>query len=182
MTTRRTLTANEFGEVLHEFEHTAFRLELQDAYQEPTETELFAAFLRQQPVPPTSVPEFRQWYDRIADHVRHGKRVERVRVQQEPPTDYQRFERWLDTWNIGAGEIMRYLPRPAAFEIGLLPSAGRDDWWLLDSARLIVMQFDDAGRRIRTELVEDADTVLQACMWRDLAVHHSVQAHLAAPA
>jgi hypothetical protein len=104
--------------------------------------------------------------------------MERVRVQEDPPTGYQRFERWLDQWNIPAGETMRYMTRQRAHEVGLLPAAGHDDWWLLDSDRLIVMRFAPGGRRVANELVTDPETVLQACKWRDLAVHHATQAHL----
>jgi hypothetical protein len=176
MTPARELTNAEFGEVLHDFDHTAFRLELQDSYLEPEEAGLFAAFLRGEPEPPTTSPELRSWYDRVEGHVRQGKRIERVRIQQDPPTDYQRFERWLDHWNRQAGETMRYLTRRQAHEIGLLPAAGTTDWWLLDSSRLIAMRFDDEGHRIKNELITDPEVVIEACMWRDLAVHHSVRA------
>lgn len=172
-----TLTDEQFREVLHQFEHTAFRLELQRTYLEPSETELFAAFLRGEPEPPTSVDQLRGWYAQVAAHVQMGKRIERVRVQQDPPTDYQRFERWLDQWNRHAGETMRYLTWQRAHEIGLLPAAGNTDWWLLDSAQLIVMHFDGEGHRIRNELITDPAVVIQACKWRDLAVHHSVRAN-----
>ncbi|WP_405149380.1 hypothetical protein OG589_14335 [Sphaerisporangium sp. NBC_01403] len=171
--TGRVLAATEFGNVLHDFEHTAFRLELQPSYLEAEEAGLLAAFLRGDPEPPTTVGGLREWYDRIAQHVKQGKRIERVRVQEEPPTDYQRFERWLDRWNLRAGETMRYMTRQRAHEVGLLPAAGTTDWWLLDSSRLIVMHFDDEGHRIHNELVTDPAVVIQACTWRDLAVHHS---------
>lgn len=178
MNEARSLTGDEFGRAVRSFEHTAFRLELQAAYAEPSEAALLAAFLSGDPFPATEVPELRDWYENVAAHVRDGKRVERVRVQQEPPTGYQQFERWLDQWNLRVGEIMRYLTRERAYEIGLLPAAGDRDWWLLDSARLIVMRFDREGHRIENELVTDPAAVLQACKWRDLAVHYSVQAHL----
>lgn len=171
----RALTATEFGEVIHEFDHTAFRLELQDTYLEAEEAALLAAFLRGAPKPPIEI--YKGWYERVAEHVQAGKRIERVRVQQDPPTDYQRFERWLDRWNIEAGENMRYLTRERAHDIGLLPAVGRDDWWLLDSSKLIVMRFDEQGHRIHNELVTDPTVVVQACKWRDLAVHHSAVAH-----
>jgi len=172
------LTDAQFLDTVLGFEHTAFRLELQRSYAEPHEAPQFAAFLRGEPQPGPNDPDLRYWYERIAEHVGQGGRIERVRVQEDPPTDYQRFERWLDQWNIPAGEIMRYMTRRRAHEVGLLPAAGDTDWWLVDSARLIVMQFDSAGHRIANELVTDPETVLQACKWRDLAVHHSVQAHL----
>lgn len=173
MSEGRVLGDAEFGEALHEFEHTAFRIELQENYLEAEEAGLFAAFLRGEPESPTTVSELRQWYEQIAAHVQQGKRVERVRVHQDPPTDYQRFERWLDRWNLQAGETMRYLTRQRAHEIGLLPAVGNTDWWLLDSSRLIVMRFDGEGHRIQNELITDPTVVIKACMWRDLAVHHS---------
>lgn len=164
----------DFGREIHTFKREAFRLELQDRYVEAEEADLFAAFLRgERPVPTETVPEFREWYDRIADHTRNGRTVERVRVQQSPPTDYQRFERWLDQWNTGAGERMWYMTRLRAYEVGLLPDAGDTDWWLLDSERLIVMHFDRDGHRIKNELVIDDETVRRACEWRDLALRHS---------
>jgi hypothetical protein len=125
---------------------------------------------------PVTVPELREWYERIADHVSHGRRVERVRVREDPPTGYQQFERWLDLWNIPAGEIMRYLTVREAHDVGLLPAAAGADWWLLDSSRLIVMRFDSDGHRVRNEVVTDPAEVIKACKWRDLAVHHSIRA------
>lgn len=158
------------------FEHTAFRLELQPSYAEPYEDALFAAFLRGEEISPTGVADLREWYEAIAERVGAGKLVERVRVQEQPPTDYQRFERRLDRWNIAAGEVMRYMTAQQAHDTGLLPAAGRDDWWLLDSSRLIVMKFGSPGRRIANEIVTDPAGVARACRWRDLAIRHSIRA------
>lgn len=176
--TRFDLPDSEFLTVLHQFEHTAFRLELQDSYAEPEEDALYAAWLRGEEPDARQVPELAEWYGRIAGHVAAGRRVGRVRVQQDPPTDYQRFERWLDPLNLAAGEDMCYLTAGNAREIGLLPAAGRDDWWLLDSCLLIVMRFDGSGHRIQNEIVTDPAEVIKACRWRDLAVHHAARAQL----
>lgn len=172
------LSDSEFLDAVLSFEHTAFRLELQRSYAEPHEAPQYAAFLEGNPQPGPDDPELVDWYRRVAEHVAQGARVERVRVQEDPPTDYQRFERWLDQWNLQAGEIMRYMTRTRAHEIGLLPAAGNADWWLLDSARLIVMRFDDSGHRIANKLATDPEAVLQACKWRDLAVHYSIPTQL----
>jgi hypothetical protein len=180
MTAGRPLTREEFAEEIHRFRRTAFRLELQPQYLEPEETDMFAAFRRGEHVDPTEV--YQGWYDTVADHVAHGRRVERVRVQRHPPTDYQRFERHLDRWNLAAGEKISYMTRDRAHQVGLLPAAGIDDWWLLDGVRLIVMKFDDEGHRIYNELVTAPEVVTQACAWRDLAVHHSAPATQGAPA
>jgi hypothetical protein len=167
------LTEDEFAEVLHSFEHTAFRLELQRAYAEPSERDTLAKFAAGEPEPPTEVPILRHWYERVQAHTQQGKSIDRVRVHEDPPTGYQQWERWIGAWNADAGETIRYMTRQNAFEIGLLPAAGDRDWWLLDSNRLIVMFFDESGVRYRNILVTDPAAISQARAWRDLAVQNS---------
>jgi hypothetical protein len=174
--TSRALTSDEFWDELHRFDFTTFRIELQKSYLEEEERPLFEAFLRGDPPPPTAIPELKLWFEKTANHVAAGKTVTRVRVQEDEPTDYQRFERWIEAWNREAGERMLYLTRSQAHAVGLLPGVGVDDWWLQDSKRLIVMRFDEAGRRVENELVTDPVAVQTACAWRDLAVHHAARA------
>lgn len=169
-----TLTEEAFAEQLRTFEHTAFRLELQPVYREGAEEDAFAKFLAGAVEPPTEVAAMRQWFAQVSQLTAQGKRIERVRVQDDPPTEYQRWERWVGEWNIAAGESICYLTREQAHAVGLLPAVGDHDWWLLDSSRLIVMSFDGGGHRTRTEMVTDPGTVVQACAWRDLAVHYAV--------
>jgi hypothetical protein len=73
------------------------------------------------------------------------------------------------------------MSRQCAHEVGLLPQAGEDDWWLLDDDRLVVMRFSDDGRLVENELVTDPEQVAQACAWRELAVHHSAPDLTGAP-
>lgn len=170
----RPLTADEFGRLLAGVRHTAFRLELQPVYREPTEADSVAAFLAGQPGNPMDIPGATEWWQAVSALVAGGGRVERVRVQEDPPTDYQMWERWLDkAFNRQAGEQIRYMGRGQAHACGLLPAAGDVDWWLLDSSQLVRMWFDGHGNRIRTELTTDPAAVVQANVWRDLAVHHS---------
>jgi hypothetical protein len=169
----RILTEDEWSEELRRFEHTAFRVEQQRAYAVPLERELYSRFLAGDLTPPTDSPAVRDWLAMVATQVGQGKRMERVRVQDEPPTPYQRWQRWFDRWNKEAGESIRYMTRQRAHEVNLLPAAGNDDWWLLDSCRLMVMHFDDEGHLFKTILSTDPERVVQACAWRDLAVHHS---------
>jgi hypothetical protein len=169
-----TLTEAEFTELLRTFERTAFRLELQPTYLEPSEQDTVAKFLAGRPEPPIEVEGLRAWFDQVAHLTSTGRSVERVRVHEDPPTDYQRWERWIGTWNAAAGETIRYMTRDQAHDVGLLPAAGEADWWLLDSGRLIIMRFDDQGHRIHNELVTDPEIVAQARTWRDLAIRYSV--------
>lgn len=174
----RALTREEFAEFLRTFKYTAFRLEIQSAYAVPYEREFLARFNANNPEPADTVPELRNWFDQVREQIRHGKRIGRVRVQDEPPTQYQRIERWADPWNTEAGEDVRYLTRRRAYEIGLLPAAGNHDWWLLDSCALLVMTFGSDHSVIHRELVTDPTRVVQAATWRDLAVHHSVPSEI----
>jgi hypothetical protein len=169
----RFLTDEAWAAELAGFRYTAFRLEQQREYWEPDEEATIKRFLAGDPQPPTEVPYLVAWFDQVARQVSEGKRIGRVRVVDEPPTPQQRWERWIDRWNTEAGEVIRYLPRSRAHEVGLLPAAGPDDWWLLDSSRLMVMRFDDAGKRYENELIDDPERLVQACIWRDLAVHYS---------
>ena len=173
MTQRHLLSDAEFWENLHDFQHSAFRLELQLDYREPGETDLADAWLSGEEVDPETDPGLAEWFRSVRTHVTAGRTVERVRVHEDPPTDYQRWERWLGRWNTAAGETLRYLTRARAYDIGLLPAAGEEDWWLYDDARLLVMRFAE-GRRVENEIITDHETVHQACEWRDLAVRHGV--------
>lgn len=169
----RILTDDEWADELAGFRFTAFRLEQQREYWEPSEAATIDRFIAGDPQPPTEVPALVAWFDQVAHQVAAGKRIGRVRIADEPPTGQQRWERWISRWNVEAGENIRYLSRARAHEVGLLPAAGPNDWWLLDSARIVEMVFDDAGHRIENRLIDDPERVVQACMWRDLAVHHS---------
>lgn len=170
------LSDAEFFQALSGIEHTAFRLELQLAYLEPSETEVLEAYRNGDPDRHLTDEGFEAWWALLRTHTAAGRRVERVRVQEEPPTWYQEWERWVGKWNTTAGEHTRYMTRAVAEKVGLLPAAGDKDWWLLDSNRLILMSFDQDGRRLITELVTDPAIVVQACAWRDLAIHHSIPA------
>jgi hypothetical protein len=164
------ITDAEFGHLLRTFQATAFRLELQPAYSEPTEHDTVARFLAGQPQPPTEVPELREWFNQVEALTSAGKSIRRVRVQEDPPTGYQQWERWIDQWNTDAGEHITYLTRQQARDLGLLPDAGDTDWWLLDDTLLILMRFASDGSRVSTETTVDPDLIAQARAWRDLAV------------
>lgn len=158
-----------FSQMLAAPGRSAFRLELQPAYLEACEQGALRRYLAGTPDPPTQVPELAAWYGQVAALTRAGCAFRRVRVQEEPPTGYQRWERWIGRWNAEAGEDIRYLTRDQAHEVGLLPAAGDEDWWLLDDARLIVMRFDPAGRRVANLVTTDPAALDQARRWRDVA-------------
>jgi len=164
------LTADDFNRLFRYFKHTAWRLEVQPVYLVDYEQESVRRYLAGTPQPVTEIPPYVQWLDDIRAVTSEGKRVERVRVLEEPPTDYQRWEAWAGKWNVTAGEVIRYIPRSRAVEVGLPLEY---DWWLFDSLRLARMHFDPDGRPMGGEIITDPEIVLQHCAWRDLAVHYS---------
>lgn len=165
----RPITGDEFEDLTRNFQASAFRLEQQPEYAVDLEAEQFAAFRAGNPQDPTLMDGFTEWLDLVRDHTNDGRRVERVRVQDEPPTDYQRWERWVGEWNIKAGEVIHYATRSRAREVGLLPDAGDADWWLIDDRHLIVMRFgpDHASTPYITT---DEPDLTRARAWRDLAL------------
>jgi len=174
---RKPLGASEFGDLLRTFERTAFRLEVQPAYAVSAEQADLDLYLAGTPRRPDEADWFRPWLEQVRRLTAQGKRISRVRVQAEPPTGYQKWERWAGTWNIAAGEDIRYMPRSTAERIGLPLAA---DWWLLDDDRLILMQFTGQGEIAGRELVAGAAAVAPYRTWRDLAVSHATAEQIAA--
>ncbi|GAA4701514.1 DUF6879 family protein [Phytohabitans rumicis] len=174
------LTGEDFNSLFRYFTDTAFRLEVQPVYTVTDERESFEEFLVGEPRPVTEFPFYAAWLDQIRTVTSQGRRVERVRVLEEPPTDYQRWEMWSGQYNIEAGEAIHYLTRSRAIEIDL---PVQDDWWLFDGQRLALMRFTPDGEPLGGEIISEAETVAQHCLWWDLAVQHSTPAteHRTAP-
>lgn len=167
---RKAITDEEFWRQLAEFKRSAWRFEQQQSYNVDYEDRQFAHFLAGHPLPPTENKELGEWMVQVKRQTAEGKTVGRVRIVDEPLTDYQRWMQWMDHWNREAGETIDYLSRSRAHEVGLLPAAGEQDWWLFDDERLMLMFFDPAGVRIRVELVEDELEVVGARSIRDAAI------------
>ncbi|GIJ49856.1 hypothetical protein Val02_67420 [Virgisporangium aliadipatigenens] len=170
----RPLDDDEFVGLLGTFAFTAFRLESQAEYCEPSEIDTIRRFAAGDPQDPTEVPSLRSWFAQVRRLTAAGRTVDRVRIHDEPPTVSQRWEQWAGAWNVAAGERLRYLSRRRAEAVGLLPDAGHSDWWLLDDRKLIVMRFDGLGNRVRTHLTDDPGSLGRARYWRDLALAHGV--------
>lgn len=165
------LTPDDFRNLVRHFEHAAWRLETLPVYTLEEELPEVERYRAGNPTPPPELSWYREWLDQIAKATNEGKRIERVRISTEPPTLYQQWESWAGQWNVRAGEQIRYISRSRALEIGLPVDGG--DWWLFDSLRLAKMRFDPDGRPCGGEIITDPAEVIQACAWRDLAVHYS---------
>jgi hypothetical protein len=166
----RLLQGPEFDEIFRTFEHSAFHLEVEDAYHTPDESEPFRKFLE------GKADDFdwhRSWLELVREATRAGKRVERVRIVSVPHVDYTRWGLSVAPLNIEAGEDIRWLPRQLAETVELTA----DDFWLIDRKRVVFTVFTPSGAF--SGGAETADTeIVQRCVrvkdavWR-LAVPHA---------
>ena len=160
----------EYAALFDGFEHVAFRLETLQHYQDAGEDEPLRRFLAGGERPDD--PDRDRWAARVRTAVAAGKIMQRVHVVVEPLTAYLHYElAW--SYTPEAGEDIRIIPVEAGQWPAGLPGSG-GDFWLFDSARLLQMHYDPAGRLTATELVDDPSRIAQACRWRDAALSAGV--------
>jgi hypothetical protein len=163
----RLLSGEDFRRLCLTFEHTAFRLETREGYAVGEEREPLRRFLAGEP------PDdawFMDWYPIIEQLVAEGRTMERVRVVSEPHSGYTRFGIDLARrLNVPSGEDIRYLSRQSAEELGL----PNEDFWLLDSSRVLMLHFD-SDVLLGAELITDPAEVVKRNYWRDTAWHHAI--------
>ncbi|ONI74772.1 hypothetical protein ALI144C_38880 [Actinosynnema sp. ALI-1.44] len=157
-----------FRQLFSEFEHTAFRLEVRNAYAVERERKYLDRFLAGAP---EDVSWLAGWFDTVRTATEAGRRFMRVRVVDLPLSDYSRFGYVHARYNNDAGEDIRYLHREAARDVGL----PNHDYWLFDSRRLLRMNFDDEDRLLNCEFDEDPIEIVRHNYWRDVAWHHAVK-------
>ena len=104
----------------------------------------------------------------LSDSVHAGRHWSRVHVLDRPLTDYLRFELLGYQGNVAAGEDVRIADRAAGPET-LSMLAG--DFWLLDDALAVVIEYDGDGRRLSMEPTHDVGSFIDQ---RNLAMAHSV--------
>ena len=158
----------EFGELFQTFEHTAFRLEVRESYNAPSETESFRRFRAGEQV---DLSWAENWYSMIRKATAEGRRFARVRVVSVPLSDYSRFGLWAARFTTEAGEDIRYLQRDVAEQLDL----PNHDYWLFDSRLLLMMRFADDDRFLGGELIDDPAELVRHNHWRDVAQHHATK-------
>ncbi|MFC6062830.1 DUF6879 family protein [Streptomyces ochraceiscleroticus] len=157
------ISSAERNQLFESFAHDAFHLELRDDYSVPNEEGPYGDWLKGT-VDDSFMEPWLQLMRRVTDS---GKAVRRVRVVTEPHSSYIRWEYATTNVNEEAGESIRWLPRHKLPEGFVLPVAG-NDWWLFDDKLLAVGHFDDAGRVLGSEVIEDPVIVDECVRVRDL--------------
>ena len=157
---------SEFVALVLGFEHTAFRLEVRDRYNEPSEAQIVRRFLNTGNLNDSYMAD---WIEELSPRIATGQRMERVRVVSEPHSDYTRFGLALAAHNTAAGEDIRYLPRHQAAELDL-PG---HDFWLIDSTTLLLLRFGEDDVLLGADVVTDPAAVVRHCYYRDVARHYA---------
>ncbi|WP_406023806.1 hypothetical protein OH802_28980 [Nocardioides sp. NBC_00850] len=163
----------DLGSAFQNLTTSWFRLETLQAYDVEEEHESFAEFLRTGRL---DSPGDVKWREMISGHVDAGRSLQRVHVIEEPLTDYVRYEIAEYVRNREAGEDIRLLPVPAGDWPEGLPQG--TDFWLLDdgqsSQSAWAMAYDNEGRFLGVEEVQDPDLIDTYRRWRDTALGLSV--------
>ena len=160
------VTGPDFKAFVRGYQHTAFRLEVRDRYNEPGEAEPLQRFLAGEPIGDW----YEDWEELQRRWAAEGKQMTRVRVVSEPHTGYIRFGLLLAGLSAAAGEDIRYLPRGQAEDLDL-PGY---DFWLMDSTRVGIVRFSGDDALLGAEIHDDPALVVRHCYYRDVAWHHAI--------
>ncbi|MEU5894520.1 DUF6879 family protein [Streptomyces sp. NPDC047461] len=155
---------DEFGQLFHTFEHTAWRLETRPGYASDREDPTYREFVETGSI---TLDYDDEWSQNIRRQVLAGKTIGRVRIVDEPPTEGQLFLLTDSPRNTAAGEDIRILPRSEA-DARLLPS---EDFWIFDSRLVARLNFDDEDVFHDVEIITEPAEVLRYCQLRDVALH-----------
>ncbi|MFM9632810.1 MULTISPECIES: DUF6879 family protein [Streptomyces] len=157
------ISSAERNQLFERCHHDAFHLELRDDYSVPGEDGPFQQWLAGKD---TDYSYLAPWLRLVRQSTARGMTVRRVRVVTEPLTPYIQWEHSVTAVNEQAGEDIRWLPRPLLPADTVFPFDGRD-WWLFDDRILAVGHFDQDGRILGSQIIEDPDTVTQCAHLRD---------------
>ncbi|MEU6174523.1 DUF6879 family protein [Streptantibioticus parmotrematis] len=149
----------DFVELLGSARTSAAHLEMRDAYAVADEAEEFALWRRtgKRWEGERAEQYWRPWVDLVRATVARGVRMRRARVVSEPVSEYIEFEHAGTSWNVDAGEEVRWLPRRRAVDL-LLPGC---DLWLIDDRIVRFNVFDGDGDVVEPEFSEDPDVAKQ---------------------
>ncbi len=117
-----------------------------------------------------------QWIALLKANRRWGKTHERVHVVIEPLTAAMREELTEGyAGNVDAGEDIRVAPVADPDEWPHdLP---KQDFWLFDSSKLYIMNYETDGTWAGAERIHDPLAIVNACRMRDAAMHRGVPWH-----
>lgn len=159
------LAGSQWREFFDSMTRDSFRLETLPVYRVPQEEEAIRRFLAGEPV---SREVTAAWTRRVRAYLDSGRRVAWVHALTRPLTPYLRFEFEHYRHNVGAGEEVRILDLTER-EIPGLP---KQDYWLFDDSRVVLMHYEEDGTQISREVFDrDPESYVR---WKKIALEASV--------
>ncbi len=160
----------EWNSKFRSFQKSAFRLEVLQAYAEPSEAAALSEFLQGHPPKKEFLAD---WCRMVEAHTRAGRIMSRVHVVDLPLSDYMRFEiAGAYGFTSEAGEQIYLLNRavlPAAFG----PLAN-EDFWLFDDTEVIVQIYNNEGTLVEAHLTQHPEAVSRYRRIREHLLHLAV--------
>lgn len=152
------------------FKDSAFRLEVLQAYAEPSEADVLAKFNKNEPVPEEWIAD---WCALVRNHVQSGHVMQRVHLVDIPLSNYMHFEFQCAYKHTSvAGEDIRVLNRSAV--PGQLLDALKEDFWLFDESKVMVQDYNEAGTLKQARITTDPLKVSRYLQIRDEVLKLSV--------
>jgi len=131
-------------------------LETRDSYGTETEQPHIEKWRRGEPDDSDWLDE---WLEMLRNHRAAGRTCRRARIVSEPINEYQRWSLGLAESFVGAGEDIRYVPRPKVATL-LLPGSG--DFYVFDDELVLFLHYAGSGTNTAFETTDDPQMV-QTC-------------------
>lgn len=170
MTSIKSLDDDSFTSLFHDFKESAFRLETLQKYAVDYEKIPFQDFMNGKER--YTHPIQAEYATLVKGHTENGRSMSRVHVISEPLSDYVRFEiLWPYLDSLNAGEDIRLLSTERNKWPQNLP---KKDFWIFDSEKVAVMNYDDNGSFIGANLLSEASTVQKYLAIKKAAIDASI--------
>ncbi len=143
-----SITDDDFGRLLCEFERESIHLETRDAYGTAVELPHMGKWLTGEP---DDLGWLQGWCATLREHVKAGKSVRRTRVVSEPLSDYQRWSYSIAHPMVDAGEDIRWVSRRLVSSIAF-PG---NDFYLFDDRLVVFLMY--AGNGLAIDKVTSTD-------------------------
>lgn len=159
----RYLNDSEFEGILGNAKVSLFRLQTLPEYRVPTELADFTAFIEGQSVPSR---DGNPWIEFIKRFTNSRRSWQNFHILPSPETDYFRYlVEWWYIYHQAAGIDIRIVS-PSAMNEEILKDFG--DFWLIDSASCIRLQYQPDGTYIGATHTSEAGVVARCIEMRTL--------------
>lgn len=169
----RSISNDEFDELLQAVEDEFIHLETRDAYGTETELPHMAQWAAGED---DDLAWLGDWCAMLRRHAAAGRSLRRARIVSEPLSDYQRWSYSIAQPMVEAGEDIRWVPRRLVSSIGI-PG---NDFYVIDRRTVIFLHYSGAG--LSTDLTVSTDPAdVELCrtafdaVWKHAIAHREYQ-------